>query len=251
MAFLLFPVASAASAEEWNKVTVVCPVCGAVNTFQTVSGSPSDIYSHPERLQYVFWPYTDKRSLYCCRRCRYTVFMADWNAFPSARAAEIRAALRSLTYNTAVSDYATIPMSARFQLAEKVYQAWAKDDTFMCSFYRAMAWSCDAERMAGEAADARRKATEIAARQLSLELRPGARKELLYIIASMKHATGDDAGALADLKKASEIQYENEKDLVASGVRRDAYLTKLIGELTALISGQSPPGASTASDLKA
>jgi hypothetical protein len=252
LGFLLVLFASSgASAEEWNKVTPVCPICGAVNTFQSVAGSPADVYGRPERLEYVFWPATDRRILYSCRRCRYTVFMSDWNAVPSGRQTAIHDALRTVTVNTSVSDYTTIPMSTRFEIAEKVYLAWGRDDTFMCAFYRARAWNLDAEQLTGDAAKARRKALEIATKELSLEFRPGPQKELLFIVASLKHMTGDDQAALADLKRAAGIAYENEKDELAPGVRRDRYIPKLIDELSTVIAGPSSAVASTSSELTA
>jgi len=208
----------------------VCPICGAVNTFQSVTGTPADVYGGAGKLQYVFWPAMDKRVIYSCKRCRYTVYMGDWNAIPHEKSELIHAALKKLTTDTNVSDYTTIPMSARFDMAEKIYIAWGKDAAFMCAFYRACAWHLDGEQKAAEAAAARMKALDIAAKMLSTELKAGARKELLFISGSLKHFMGH-AGALEDLKAAKAIAYEDEKDLLAPGIRRDQYLTKLIDEL--------------------
>jgi tetratricopeptide (TPR) repeat protein len=226
-----------ASATTWAPEDVACPLCGATNEFQGVMSFGTYVYNWPSKFQLVFWPYTDANVLYSCEDCKLTCFMSDFDDIPAEKHDAFRETLAEVDFGGDYATYVEIPMSARLAAAEKVYAAWGRDDDFWCHFWRVAGYHYEAEGKVEEAAEARRKALEIAETLMAEEKRAGERKEFLAIAGAMRHLTGDDAGALRDFEEALALTYENAELATDRNEDYDGYLTALLQEYVAKVEG--------------
>ncbi len=230
VACVLVAAPASVFATTWAEEDVVCPVCGATNTFQAIMSYGSYIYQWPSKFEYIFWPTTESQFLYSCGGCRFTCYMWDFAEIPADKKDALVAALKDTTFAGDYASYAEIPASERFPVAEKVYGVLGRDDRFWCDFYRIEAYQLNAEGKSAEAAAAREKALALAEKLLGWEENVGAAKELLLISGAMRHLLNDDAGALRDFEKAQTLTFRN-KELDAEQEKNvDEYLTALLTE---------------------
>ena len=72
------------------------------------------------------------------RDVHLTCFMWDFRKFPKDKVEEVKKLLKSLAIKwEKQKKYHHIPMSKRFEVAEKIYLTLKKNTDFWCTFYRA------------------------------------------------------------------------------------------------------------------
>jgi len=198
-------------ATTWGLGDITCPICDTVNSFYVVFSYGSYIYQWESKYQFVFWPMTDPQSLYCCKNCRFTCFMGEFEAVPEDKHEKIRSTLDSLDFSDWPEDYLQIPMSDRLMVAEKMYTVIGQDDESWCHFYRIKGYHLQAEEKLDEAKAARLHALELVQKMMEYKINKGRLKELYLISGAMKYYTDDKEGALQDFKKAQKLTFKNDK----------------------------------------
>ena len=245
-AVLLFASAPRAGAITWFPREFECPVCHTKNTFLTWGSYGSYIYQDPSKFQLIFWPFTDRPTVYTCKKCHLSTFMSDFEDVPKEKHEEILKALEGvkLEYSEAGSayykeaEYLKIPVTQRLLAAGAVYKVLGSDDDFWCHFYRVLGYHYEAEENQAKADEARRAALDIALRMLGDKERADRRKEFLVITGAMRHFLRDDAAALRDFREALALKYGN-KSLEAENVKNyDEYLTELLREYVKKLGGK-------------
>jgi len=230
-----------ANATTWAPKKVVCTLCKTENTFMEIASYGTYIYNWPEKFQYIFWPLTDANVLYSCKKCRLTAFMWDFEQLPVDKLPEIKRQLDSVGAKPFEEPYWKEPMSARLEIAAKVYSVLSKGDSFWCQFYRVQGYHFEAEKRESDAASARRKALEMDQKQLSAAENAGVRKELLLISGAMRYFLKDDPAALKDLREAAGLTYRNPKLESEQATNVDRYLSALLKEYIARIEAGVKP----------
>lgn len=238
LAALLALDAAPASATTWGPETVTCPVCGTSNEFQAPRSSGSYIYGWPSKYELVFWPLTDPNVLYSCRKCSYSAFMGDFEDLPKEKVEEARKALAGVKLERG-DDYASIPMSVRLDVAEKVYRLLGKDAEFWCRYERVRGYHCAEEHLEKEAAAARGRALRLAEELLAGGADKGHARELLIVTAGMRHLLGDDPGAIADLEKASGLTFTDPELDEEQLANVNAYQAELIEDALRKYAGKA------------
>jgi uncharacterized protein (DUF2225 family) len=198
---------SALYATTWVDQEVKCPICNTTNGVYAIASYGSYIYQWPSKYQYFFWPLTDNKVIYICKKCNYAAYMWDFDKVPDDQIESIRKALQLVKVSHDYSRYYEIPMSERLAVAEKVYSVQNRDDQFWCEFYRVKAYHLDAEGKNAVADEARKKALALAEKMLQNKENDGQRKELLLVSAAMHYFLGQQEESLAELKEAKELKY--------------------------------------------
>lgn len=225
-------------------VEVVCPVCSTKNKFLDYASWGSYIYLYPSKFQLIFWPHTWNSTIYCCKRCHLSAFMWDFKELPKDKIASTAKLLESVTLPGEFGKYTDIPASDKLAVAEKVYKLQARDDEFWNLFYRVLGYHCSMDKKPEEATAARLHALEIAQKMIAETAKAGHKKELLVIAASMRHFTGSDRDALAELDQAAKLKYSDSKLGKAKSKNYDEFLSSLIAEfLPAIRNGNVPDGS--------
>lgn len=232
---LIFSVAHSAFATTWAPVEVVCPVCKHKNTFMAVMSFGNYIYQWPSKFQYIYWPLTDTKVLYSCSNCHYTAFMFDFNDAKPDKLAQIKQMLAGEPFEGKYEKYTDIPMSKRLAIAEKVYQIIGGDDDFWCRFERVKGYHFAAEKKETEAAEARKKALNLAEKMRQSNPKSPSEKELALITGGMKYFLKNHEDAIKDLEHGLTLKFtasdlEREK---AEGF--DKYLSDVLTEFIAVI----------------
>ena len=218
----------------------VCPLCKTKNKFWVWFSWGSYIYHFPSRFQLVFWPYTDTKFLFHCKKCRLTAFSDDFQKPPQDKLAATRDVLRDVKIVYDTGDYETTPMFERLEVAEKVYGIWGLKDSEWCHFYRVKGYHLQGEKQQAGADSARQRALDLALKLYADPDQVGERKESLTIMAAMRHYLRDDKQALQDLRAASELTYTNPKLKEEQSKNYDGYLSALIRDyVDALENGKS------------
>jgi hypothetical protein len=227
---LLLTSVANAFAVTWLPVEVTCPVCGTVNAFEVPGSYGTYVYQEPSKLQYVFWPATDKKFLYTCKTCHLTAYLGDFEGIPKEKLDELRRMLdREAKLEGPLVPYFEIPMVSRLAIAEKVYGLLGRDGLFWCEFRRIEGYHLEEAGRDEQARAARLQALEIAERLLR-EPSP-TRKETLVIAAAMRKVTGDAAGAAKYLEEAKALTFQSSGLGEESSVGMNGYLDSLIEEL--------------------
>ncbi|MHC4915554.1 MAG: hypothetical protein ACYTGB_08680, partial [Planctomycetota bacterium] len=253
VAALTVTLSGAALATTWVTVKIKCPLCQAECQVSRVMSYGGYIYDWPTKYQFFFWPLTERKSVYCCLKCRLSCFMWDFEKLPAAKHDAVRKALENAKFDQEYADPAKIPMTQRLALAEKVYRTLGKDDGFWCLFHRVRAYHIedeaknlkDAEKKAAaqkEADAARKKALELADKLVADKEKKGRRKEFLLIRGAMHRFLRDERAALADLEAAAKLTYSNDKMPAEEAKATDKYLSGLLADYIRLIktSGKIP-----------
>jgi hypothetical protein len=233
----------------WFPREFECPICKTKNIFMVVGSYGSYIYQDPSKYQLIFWPYTDTPGWYSCSKCRFSLFMGDFENVSADQIPKLRKILAEITLpkqpqrseeeSKQNPPYLDLPVASRMAVAEKVYRALGHgDDEFWNHFYRVAAFHAGSQAAADEA---RHKSLAITERQLADKSLAGQRKELLYILGAMRHFTGDDAAAKKAFEEASKEKYEDKALPDEKSNNYNAYLTKLIEEYVEMLSrGEGP-----------
>ncbi|BBM82638.1 hypothetical protein [Candidatus Uabimicrobium amorphum] len=132
---------------DWREKIATCPVCLKQTAFLQPASFSNEIYMRPSRFQYVFWPFTDTRSIYCCQKCSYSTFSWHFHALPANKLIAVTDALKEMNHDLSkYEDYTAIPISTRMRIAEKVYEVWGLGhDHFWAEFYRTKAYHLEKE----------------------------------------------------------------------------------------------------------
>jgi hypothetical protein len=223
-------------ATTWSPVEKKCPICGTKSVYYEIMSYGSYVYDYPSRFEYIFWPYTDGKALYSCRKCWFTCFMWDFEDIPESKRKDIRKFVDSLDLYETNGDYNVIPMSYRLLLAERIYEMLDKDDEFWCHFYRVKGHHLANEEKVAHAAEARTKALNIAEGMLQDEGKKGIRKELYIITGAMRYCLNDVQGARQDFKRAKELTFGNENWNKESLKNINIYLSNLVDDYLEKIS---------------
>ena len=223
------------------EVTVVCPVCKTSNQFYDYASWGNYVYQWPSKFQMVFWPQTDKVSLYTCKKCHLTLFMWDFKNPAKEKIPDLRSALAGVTLPEPKKTYTDVSMSDRLPVAEKLYKALGENQEFWALFYRVEGYHFDLEKHSDLAKEARKRALEITTSMLADAQNAPRKKELLLTSAAMHHFLDDDARALQELDDASKLTWLDEKLGADKSKGFDGYLTTLITEYTnAIHAGKVP-----------
>jgi uncharacterized protein (DUF2225 family) len=234
-----------AFATTWADEEFTCPLCTTKNTFRVVMSYGTYIYSWPSKYQLIYWPVTDRNSVYCCKKCYLSTFMWDYKDLAKDKIPAIKKQLEGVSLKTPSTDYAKIPMSERLGIAEKVYGALNMDEAFWCRFYRILGYHYANEKNIVKADESRKKALNIAQKMLNDKAGETPAKELWLISGAMKHFLKDDDGAMADLNQALTTKYQN-KDLdEEKNNNGEQNLNTLIKEYLAQIKSPKPPRVSS------
>jgi hypothetical protein len=219
-------------ATTWAPSVATCPLCHEKNEFSVVMSYGSYIYGWPSKFQRVFWPSTDSQVLYTCKKCNLTVFMWDFDQIPADKMEMVRKALQGTSIKGDYKHYYEIPMSVRFDIAEKVYSALDKDADFWCHFYRVKGYHLALEKKTAEADAARAKARDLARKMIDDPSNADRRKDLLITSAAMNHFLRDDAAAKTDLEFAEKATYRdkklNEEENKSANANMNAFITEYL-----------------------
>lgn len=218
------------NATTWTSVEKECPICGTKSRYFNIASYGSYVFDYPSKYEYIFWPYTDGKVVYSCRKCWFSCFMWDFEDIPESKHNDIRKFLDSLDLHETNGDYYVVPMSYRLLIAEKIYRFLDKDDEFWCHFYRVMGHHLANEEKTVKATQARTKAINIAEKMLQQKKYDGAQKELYVITGAMKYHLGNKQGALDDFKKAQKLTYEKTDLDKESLENSNRYLSDLLDD---------------------
>lgn len=236
----------------WVPVEVECPVCKTTNKFLQWASYGNYIYHYPTKYQLIFWPYTDSRAWYSCKKCRLTTFMGDFRNIPEEKIDALRDMLLSVNLPAQKEPsekdsmyhppYLEIPTSDRLAVAEKVYQLLGiEGDQFWSHFYRVQGYHYEGNGKQAAADKARQKALELNEKILANTKDAGLRKELLYISAAMQHFLREDAKALKTLEEARQLKYSDAKAKAEDNKGYDEYLSDLISEYIKMLKERKGP----------
>ncbi|MEN8120422.1 MAG: DUF2225 domain-containing protein [Bacteroidota bacterium] len=198
-----------ANATTWFPADHVCPVCKAKNTYQEIGSFGSYIYQWDSKYQYIYWPFTDSPSIYCCPDCHFSTFMGDFDSIPANKIDTIKAFLQTTKFDKEYEDYLNIPITTRLEIAEKVYKILGRNNEFWCQFYRVKGYHYD-KKDNEKALKSRTKALELAKLMIADTLNSGKEKENYFIIAAMNNFIGQKDSAIAYLDKARNYTYKND-----------------------------------------
>ncbi len=230
LAATVVALAQAANATTWALSSVKCPLCGTTDTYGVVASAGGYVYFWPSKDEYVFWPYIEELSLYCCRQCGLTEFMDDFEKLPDGKQAAVRQALAGVSISPRYESYNDVPMPLRLGLAERVYRVLDRDKFFWSRFYRVAGYHYAKAGLAEPARSARRNALRLAQELLAAGASRGRAKELLVISGAMRRALGDDAGALGDFAQALGL-IQSAPGMTPDECRDETrYLNRLLGE---------------------
>lgn len=232
---LIFTLALSVNATTWFPAKHTCPMCKHQSQYQEIGSYGGYIYQWPSKFQYVFWPLTDSQSVYSCPECHFSSYMWDFDSVPENKTEAIKAYLATVKFDKEFKNYVDIPMSARLEIAEKVYKLIGEDTEFWCKFYRVIGFHYDQEKNGVKARESRLASLEFARQMLTDPLYAGQEKENLLVIAAMHNYTGRKDSAMVYLDKAELLTYQNKKMKEENMKGLDEYLTSLIKQYKELI----------------
>jgi uncharacterized protein (DUF2225 family) len=217
-------------ATTWDYVSKKCPVCNSISQYLEPMSYGGYIYQWPSKYQYVYWPYTDDASFYCCPNCHYAAFMCDFDSIPNDKIDTIQVVLQSFNIDSSGNEYRQIPVTTRLEIAEKVYQLLGRDTKFWCRFYRIMGYHYAEENNHKKALESRGKALLMANEMLNDTAYSGQEKENLFIIASMFNYLNQKDSCTFYLNKANNCVYSDKTAELEYSLSLDEYLKDLIVE---------------------
>jgi hypothetical protein len=236
----------------WFPGEKTCPVCQTKNIFMVPGSWGNYIYQYPSKYQLIFWPYTDGAAWYSCKKCRLTIFMADFENIPQEKVADLLKTLESVSLppQKTMSEketlerppYLALPLSDRMVAAEKVYKTLGvTSDAFWAQFYRVMGLHFERDKKLPQAVESRLKALKIVEGWLTDKSKEGIRKESLYICGAMRHFLDDDAEALKLFSEAEKLKYSDAALGADQNDGYDKYLSGLIKEYIEMLKkGEGP-----------
>jgi hypothetical protein len=225
----------------YGEVEAKCPLDGTTNKFQRWASYGSYVYQYPSKYQFLFFPYTSSYHVWSCHKCRFTAFPSDFEKLPREKVESVRQSLAALKLEPEpTKDYRDVPVSERMTIAETVYRTLGASDSSWCFFYRLQGYFFEQEDKPEQAAEARRKALELAEQMAVSEEHKGVRKQLLYIAGAMHYFLGEPEAALGRFREALPLQIVEPGSTPEESSGQDRYLTNLIKEFIAKIEKGEP-----------
>jgi hypothetical protein len=171
------------------------------------------------------------------------MFMGDYQNLPKDKVEAVRKAIGPVKKKQPDKPYYEIPMTYRLGLAEAAYKLMDKDDDFWCRFYRIKGYHFAAAGDRDQAKAARLKALALAEKLLEAGAKNPPAKELMLIIGSMQHFTGQKDKALQTLARVPKTKVEVTDKMTEEQARNATdYLDKVAGELLEMVrSGKKVP----------
>lgn len=191
-----------ALATTWAPYEVTDPITrDLVKAAQPVS-SGNYIYHWPEKVDQVFWPYTDDHWLWFSPSSGFIAFGDDFEKLESNEIEGLK------TWLATHYDPKAPPESRlqRLLWAEKVYGARGMDDDFWCHFYRLMAFETRDERETSLAYV--RKAIPLLLEKLDSSDEPGAQLEGLYLLSEYNRRLGNEVEAKSYFEQLSAFEVD-------------------------------------------
>jgi uncharacterized protein (DUF2225 family) len=231
----IIAIANTISATTWYPENKKCPLCGVTSKYMSIGSYGSYIYSWPSRLQLVFWPSIDQAALYCCPKCKYSVFMWDFDTVPGQHRDSLTAFLKTVSFDKKYKGYSEIPLVKRLEIAEQVYMILTQDNETWCWFYRVAGYILEEEKEEYKAFESRKKALLFLKQMMSEPGSAGKQKEHFFIQASMFYFTHQHDSAMMSLNNAMLFPYENETISLEEQENYNYYLDELIQDLKELV----------------
>lgn len=200
---------------EWDDTIIVCPNCKAANNFKKASfgqHSLDQMYYGPSKFHYVFWPHTDKESLYSCLDCGLTLFMMDFYNISPEQLSEVRKVLKDIPLPAGYRNYVDIPMYLKLSSAEKIYQTLGRSDELWGLFYRIFAYHLERDSQL-----AKEKVKDETKKLNKKENRSNSHSSTLLIFSSLfrplsKYLLADNA--LGSMRQAKAQSWKEENDFL-------------------------------------
>jgi hypothetical protein len=201
-------LAARAEAITWSAGTTECPLCKKTIPTQRVASYGSYVYRYPSKYQLVFWPHTDSLSWYFCPDCHYAGFMGDFSKLPADKVAAVRAAIAKVKKPQPKKPYQEISIGYRLKLVEAIGTAIGRDDLWWSHFSRVHGYHLARLGDKEGARAARLGCLALAQRLLRGNVAEPTKKELVFLIGSMQHFTGQKPEALATLARVPKTPAE-------------------------------------------
>lgn len=195
----------------WFPQDFNCPIDNEKNTFMVVGSYGSYIYFYPSKYQWLFFPVTDSPTYYVCKKCHLATYMWDFDKIPKDKIPELKKALADVKISKPFTKYTELPVVERMEIMAKVYAVLGWDDEEREQYHRTLGYHYGKAGMAEKALAERKRSLELLEKFAADPKSAIPKKLLLYIRASMKHFTGDDVAAIADLETALKTQFQNPK----------------------------------------
>jgi hypothetical protein len=172
--------------------------------------------------------------------------MWDFASLKPEEVEKVRKAVASVTVRNNYKDYNDAPISERLAIAEKMYHVLrgkpVEDDAaFWSQFYRVEGYHYARENKPDMARQARLNSLALTRKLIDDDKEESRRKEHLLVAACMKHFTGDDTGAIADLDAAAKLSYKDSSRSEDEQSGYDQYLADLIKSYKAAIQEKKVP----------
>jgi hypothetical protein len=229
-------LATRAEAVTWSEGATECPVCKKTIAVRRVASHGSYVYRYPSKYQLVFWPHTDDSSWYFCPECHYAAFMGDFAKLPADKVQLVRAAIAKVKKPQPKKPYHEISLAYRLKLVEAISTALGRDDLYWSHFARVHGYHLARLGDNEGAKAARLGCLALAQKLLKADVVEPTKKELMFLIGSMQHFTGQKQAALATLARVPKTPAEP-KGKMTDEQRKSfgQYLDELAKSLTEMI----------------
>lgn len=179
---VFFPVL--AHAIVWAETEIDDPIlAGAKCTVHEPGRYDSNIYQLPSKYDMVFWPFTDSKGIWFCKKSGFTAFIGD---FSTLHASEVESIKSYLSQNPPKDD----SIQSRLILLENIYALRYKDREFENRLLRVLArWHQNLGDI-DKANQYRRKALAGITRALEGRMEESQRLEYLYLAANYTRQFG-------------------------------------------------------------
>ena len=208
VAVLMVALAARAEAITWSPGTTECPLCKKTIAVQRVASYGSYVYRYPSKYQLVFWPHTDSLSFYFCPDCHYSAFMSDFAKLPADKVQAVKDAIAKVKKPQPKKPYHEISLAYRLKLVEAISTALGRDDLYWSHFARVQGYHLARLGDQDGAKAARLGCLVLAQKLLKADVQEPTKKELVFLIGSMQHFTGQKPEALATLARVPKTPVE-------------------------------------------
>lgn len=204
IAFLLACVAIT-NAKTWKLEERECPLCKTKGKYPKINNIVDyNADNWKSKFQLISFPYADKEAIYQCKNCRYSRSMFYFDSIPKEAVEPINKLLDS------IRTYSMRSFMQRYDIAERINEILRATAYEKSHFYRVMAYHYYKGGQTEKAKEYRLKSLEIAKAAISDTSQFYCLKENTFIVGSMYYFTGNNDSALVYLKKAKELDINNQ-----------------------------------------
>lgn len=230
----------------WEPREFTCPIDGEKNIFFVFVSYGSNGFTDASSYQGLFFPKTDPKAIYLCKKCHLATYMWDFNKLPKAKLAEIRAVLAGVAAPGVFREYTDVPVTTRLEIMEKVYKVLGRDEYWWEYFFRLEGYHYGQAGETEKAAAARTRSLNLLQDQLDNPADPSPRKLTLYLAGAMHHFLGDDSSALTNLGLALKTRYTSTTEKPDAVAAAEANLNQRISDfITRIRSNRNKPRSTT------